>query len=396
MFQQVYWVMDDVTLEISKRGQSSGQMSPMESMFPMCAGLGINLWYADHCPGLESPVIRQNTAGHIFVGATENSWLIKEMLRLTDEHFEKVVVLAPGEIVAFIPATWPLAVYGEFFDVPEGRFAERERLIRKARFYRSVKAMKPEQAEARPGGAKKGAKGREGEAGTQRKDQRQGGVEFLVFGGARRSKEELPGGDKGVLVILATEWGISSTVMYKRAGLSPRKGIQAVKRLEAKGLIRVHTFSGAGRGGRYRIVEVTDEGWEILEGLGVERAKALTQGGWEHELAARLIGRAGKRRGYQVEYEVSMFERRFDVVWTSKEGQKTFFEVELSDISHAVDNVLKAMEIPGVSMFMNRIVLVVRDKKDADRAAKLLAKRGYRVEESNEISIRTISDFINI
>jgi hypothetical protein len=54
------------------------------------------------------------------------------------------------------------------------------------------------------------------------------------------------------------------------------------------------------------------------------------------------------------------------------------------------------MEIPGVSMFMNRIVLVVRDKKDADRAAKLLAKRGYRVEESNEISIRTISDFINI
>lgn len=159
----------------------------------------------------------------------------------------------------------------------------------------------------------------------------------------------------------------------------------------------IHTFAGKGRGGRLRVIQVTDKGWHELRKLGIERPKPLTGGGWEHELAARLIAHEGRRQGYQVEYEVTMEDRRFDVVWTSKAGQKVFHEVELSDILHAVENLLKALEIPGVTMFGNKLVLVVRDKKDAERAAKILRKKGRRLEEDGVISIRCISDyFINI
>ncbi len=239
MFLEVYWVMDDVTLEVSKRGQGSGQMSPMEGMFPMCAGLGINLWYADHCPGSESPVIRQNTASHIFLGATEDSRFIKEMLRLTKEHFDRLAVLMPGEEVAFVPGTWPAAVYGKFLYVPEGHISEEERLERKDRFFADVEAIKPGQVKSRTGQGE-----RQKPSGVRR------GLKLLGFGSHGRGEEQLLPEDRMVLVIVSHEWGIGLLVVYRRAGMAPRRGQRVVRRMESKGLIWIHTFPGRGRGGR--------------------------------------------------------------------------------------------------------------------------------------------------
>jgi hypothetical protein len=212
-----------------------------------------------------------------------------------------------------------------------------------------------------------------------------------------KKAEELSREERMILVMAATEWGMGMTAIYRRVGVTPRRGQAVVRRLEAKGYIRLHTFS-KGRGGQVRVIEVTDPGWGRLEALGIQRQKPVTGGGWEHELAARLIGAEGRRTGHRVEYEVTVFDRRFDVVWASTRGQKIFFEIEMSRIDHAVENLIKAMQIPGVAMFKNKLVLVVRDRKDAERAAKIFgAKKGRRLEEDGVISIRCISDYyINI
>jgi len=400
MFLEVYWVMDDVTLEVSKRGQGSGQMSPMEGMFPMCAGLGINLWYADHCPGSESPVIRQNTASHIFLGATEDSRLIKEMLRLTKEHFDRVAVLMPGEEVVFVPGTWPLAVYGKFPYVPEGHISEEERLIRKERFFADVEAIKPGQVKARTGQGESQRRTqdetRQASGERQKPSWVRRGLKLLGFRSHGRSEERLSGEERKVLVIVSHEWGIGLLVVYRRAGMAPRRGQQVLRRMESKGLIRIHTFPGRGRGGRFRVAEVTDKGWKVLEALGIERPKALTQGGWEHELAARLVGKEGQRLGYHVDYEVTMGDRRFDCVWTSRQGRKVFYEVEMSRLDHAVDNLVKALRIPGVAGLGNRLVLVVRDKGTAEKARKRLGKSVRRLEQDGVLTIKCVSDFIKI
>ncbi len=167
--------------------------------------------------------------------------------------------------------------------------------------------------------------------------------------------------------------------------------------MEAEALIRVHSFPGKGRGGRVRVIEVTNEGWARLQELGIQREKPLTGGGWEHELAARWIGREGRRQGCEVGYEATLAGRRVDVLWRERTGRRTLCEVELSDIAHGVEGILKAMQIPGVTGFGNRLFLIVRSRKDAERARKLLAKKGRRLEEDGDISIQCISDYyINI
>ncbi len=104
-------VIDDATLEIDAKFEGSGWVSPLDEMFIKGIGLGIEIYYANHCFGRESDLIRQNTATHLFVGARENFRLISEVLGLTPEQCEKLRVLMLGELIAFSPDVWPKPVY---------------------------------------------------------------------------------------------------------------------------------------------------------------------------------------------------------------------------------------------------------------------------------------------
>jgi hypothetical protein len=378
-------VIDDATLEIDAKFEGSGWVSPLDEMFIKGIGLGIEIYYANHSFGRESDLIRQNTATHLFVGARENFRLISEVLGLTPEQCEKLRVLALGELIAFSPDVWPKPVYLSVDPAKDWPISEEHVEAIARAFLSGVTAKLPGEAKAQIAGDKEVAKDKE--------------KDVLKKG----KSEEAPQEDKGagietrILITAAQEWGLGLLELYERCQLSARDGRKAVEQMEADALIRVHSLPGKSRGGRIRVIEVADKGWERLQEIGIQREKPLTHGGWEHELAARLIGAEGRRTGHGVEYEVTVFDRRFDVAWTSKTGQKTFYEVEMSSLDHAVENLMKAMEIPGVTMFGNKIFLVVRDRKDAERARKLLAKKGCRTEEDGVISIRSISDYyINI
>jgi hypothetical protein len=382
---KVKLVIDDATLEIDAKFEGSGWISPLDELFIKAIALGIEIYYANHCFGRESDLIRQNTATHLFVGARENFRLISEVFGLTPEQCEKLRILMLGELMAFSPDVWPKPVYAQVKRAKHPSVSEELVQVIARAFLSGVTAKLPGEAQAQISAGKEVPKDKEKDV------QKNGKSEEMPQRNERSAIESR------ILITAAQEWGLGLLELYKRCQLSARDGRKAIEKMEAEALIRVHSFPGKGRGGRIRVIEVTDRGWERLQEIGIQREKPLTHGGWEHELAARLIGTEGRRVGRGVEYEVSLFDRRFDVVWTSKTGQKTFFEVELSDISHAVEGMLKAMQIPGVTVLGNRLVVVVRDRKDAERARKLLAKKGCRTEEDGVILIRCISDYyINI
>ncbi len=403
-FPRVKIVLDDATAEVDDRWRmsSSSGMSSLDELFTLVLAIGIEFYYACHKFGRISDMIRSNTLSYLFCCAREDFKPYRDHAGLTEEQYEKLRILQPGELVGFVPVFWPRPVY---LRVPYANPSVPSEEARKAgarEFLGGVRAMKPGDAarrreQEREAGTSGEAQQGSGSGEGQRQPFRQKVRGLLPFLGGKKQQEELSREEKRILVTAATEWGMGMTAIYRRVGVAPRKGQGVVRRLEAKGYIRLHVFSGRGRGGRVRVIEVTDEGWGRLEALGIQRERPLTHGGWEHDFAARLVEQAGRRGGYQVEYEVAMFDRRFDVVWSAEGGEKTFYEVELSRIDHAVENLMKAMEIPGVTMFGNRIFLVVRDRKDAERARKLLAKKGRRLEEDGVISIRCISDYdINI
>ena len=175
---------------------------------------------------------------------------------------------------------------------------------------------------------------------------------------------------------LGQEPEVSVTRLYERCGITAGKGKKVLKRMMEKGWIIPHKFSrGGGSGGMVTLYEVTDLGWKILEKLGVSRPKRLTRGDWEHNLVARLIGMEGKKEGCEVHYEYKVEDRYFDVVCIRRDGKSIFYEIGMSDPAHEVENLLKAVEIPGVVSGGNRIVLVVRDIKFRKRVERIVSLR---------------------
>jgi hypothetical protein len=94
--------------------------------------------------------------------------------------------------------------------------------------------------------------------------------------------------------------------MYEQLCLSRAQGSKISGDLERKGRVIPHLFSTGQRGGQVTILEVTDLGWEELKKRGIERPAPRTEGGWEHNLAAVLIGEEGERQGMKVRYEVKL------------------------------------------------------------------------------------------
>jgi hypothetical protein len=120
------------------------------------------------------------------------------------------------------------------------------------------------------------------------------------------SGSELFPGQVQVLMFAGTGRIMPVSRMYEQLCLTRAQGSKLVGDLERKGRVIPHLFSTGQRGGPVTILEVTDQGWEELKKRGIDRPVPRTEGGWEHNLAAILIGEEGERQGMRVRYEVDL------------------------------------------------------------------------------------------
>ena len=117
---------------------------------------------------------------------------------------------------------------------------------------------------------------------------------------------DLSSGQVQILVFAGTGRIMPVSRMYEQLCLTRAQGSKLVGDLERKGLTTPHLFSTGQRGGPVTILEVTDQGWQELKKRGIDRPSPRTEGGWEHNLAAILIGEQGERQGMRVRYEVDL------------------------------------------------------------------------------------------
>jgi hypothetical protein len=120
----------------------------------------------------------------------------------------------------------------------------------------------------------------------------------------------------------------------------------------------------------------------------------LTNGGFEHQLAAQLIGAMGIASGFIVRCEVDVDGIRVDIVYINKNtGARILHNIGISHPEHEVENIQKFMKLPVASN--TKFILVARDSNFKKAVITLLKKQDPAGDIKKKIEIKLITDFIN-
>ena len=392
--------LDDATLEVDaqRSWDSPGGVSPLDQTVFMGAGLGERCIIVSHSFSSLSSQVRQNIQTYFFVRVlAEEAAAVKRALRLTPEQLERLMALAPGEFLAFAGSFWPKPVLVTFDPPAAGVLSEDERRRTVRGFLAGVAATKaPTTAPTGEGASAtsttKAAGAVSGETGSRadkEKDFRSSRrAPRASEGSAKLSAEELE-----VLVTLR-HGPMTSMELYGACRKSPAKGSRLVTGLEAKGCAGRRKVISKKRGGNFTYVALTDGGWSELEARGFKREKTSTRGSGLHDLAAGRIKERGVREGHEVAFEYTFGGRCFDAAWKHRNGQRTFFEIGLSSPEHEVENLVKAVAIPGVVTKGNRLVLVARDDRFRKEVMRILKKRDPEGIVGAIVEMEVLSNFV--
>jgi hypothetical protein len=169
---------------------------------------------------------------------------------------------------------------------------------------------------------------------------------------------------------------------------------RTTKKLENTGIIICHWFSTGRTGGKYCFYELTASAWSLLRIVGKNPPKPLTNGGFEHELAAQLISAKGIAAGFAVRCEVDVDGIRGDVVFTDKQtGARILHNVGISHPEHEVESLLKFLKLTSAGH--TKYILVARDSNYRKNVVALLKKKDPSGEIQRRIEIKLMADFIN-
>ena len=376
--KQIVFIFDDITAAVTKQRdrETPGGIGPIAEIMYMGQALKIGVILIVHTLSGISDVIRQNVETFFVFGvAGEDPRTVSNILGTNAKHMEQMRVLRPGEFVCFNPLLWPQAVYCTF--MPPQMPATCSEEVRKrvlAKFTAGIStsapaplsAFLPKTAQATPSPTEK----------------------------AKPALPNITAEQMTFMMIAIT--GLPRTVgnIYKEMRLSNTQGSRISKKLDnILGLIRLHEFSTGRVGGKPKLVEITESGWNILQSKGFNKPQNRTKGGWEHEVAARFIEHRAKQRGYRVYFEVDYHGVRADVTLTDpKTGQHKIINIGVSQPAREVEAIKNffALPISKTSQF----VLVARDSDFKKKTLPLLKKANFTSEDLKKIPIKLIADFI--
>jgi hypothetical protein len=196
-----------------------------------------------------------------------------------------------------------------------------------------------------------------------------------------------------VLVIIASGPPKTAGKVYEAMGVNRAQGCKIAKGLDVVGALAAHRFSTGRIGGRLCVFEVLDYGWTILLARGIARPRSLTQGGFEHELAAQLLKAETHRNDFGIQFEVYLGGLRGDAVMTHKKtGQRICVNIGISNAEHEVDSIEKFFRLPVARSV--KYVLVGRDAAFVKKVRKILKTRKVEDAIVRQVHFRVIADLI--
>jgi hypothetical protein len=146
-------------------------------------------------------------------------------------------------------------------------------------------------------------------------------------------------------------------------------------------------------GGQLCFFEVLDYGWMILQARGISRPAPLTNGGFEHELAAQLLRAEAIRSDSGIQFEVDLGGLRGDAVMINKKtGQKICVNIAISKADHEVDSIQKFFTLPVAQSA--KFVLIARDVPFAKEIKKVFKARKIADAIVKQTHLRVVADFV--
>jgi hypothetical protein len=205
--------------------------------------------------------------------------------------------------------------------------------------------------------------------------------------------KELPQEQIQMLVIIASGLPKTAGKAYELTGKNRAQAGKTVKALEAVGAIAAHRFSTGRIGGQLCFFEVLDYGWTILQARGISRPSPLTNGKFEHELAAQLLKAEAIRNDFGIQFEIDVGGLRADGVMTNrKTGQKIYCQIGISKPDHEVDSIQKFFALPASQNA--KFVLIARDVPFAKEVKKVFKARKIEDAIVKQVNMRVIADLI--
>jgi hypothetical protein len=372
------YLAEDVTpgVQYQRDWETPGGIAPLAECMFMGQRYDMAVIYVTHTLSGTSPIIRQNAQTIIVTNASgENPRLVCDTLAVTPEQAEKIKTLRPGEFAILNPVLWDKCVYATFekLQIP-GKLQEPERRRAVEKFLAKVKTCAP------------------APLGTFRPVP---SVKTTDSGSLHSVGQKLTSSDIEMLVHAGTGSPKPIGIIYGLMGLSRTQGRRIAKRLEPLGAIVLHAIATGRRGGRLCFAEVTDFGWQILQGKGITKPQAKTNGTFLHELAARLIEVWERKRSRVVIFEVDVGGKRVDAVSMDRTtGAKTIWQIGVTDAAREADSIEAIAELPV--MQTSDLVFVARSPKLAKEVARLLKAKDPSGGLLNRVETKMIADFVEM
>lgn len=153
-----------------------------------------------------------------------------------------------------------------------------------------------------------------------------------------KEKEEITPPEEALIKDIGLNPLSSIVERYHRVGLSAYQGNKAKESLIEKEL--VHTEDISSGNGRIKIVRLTPEGEKLAQAHGFPVEHFPKNASPEHELWKKKVAEYLKTRGYEVEEEKHIGERKFTDVVAKKDGKNIAVEIETGK-SDAIHNINK-------------------------------------------------------
>jgi len=367
-------IFEDITAETHRQRdwETPGGIGPIAECMLMGQRLGMGVVCVSHTLSGLSPIIRQNIETWLVFGLPgEDPRLICNTLRTTPQQADRIKGLTRGEMVLYNPSLIEKPVYARF-DKPQilEMLDEATRRATAQNFLKQVKASPPAPLSTLTG--------------VPAETDKPGPSALASLSSAQIE----------MLVSIATGAPKSAAKLCEHMGLSRQQLRRITKRLESIGATSPHRFATGKVGGQFCVYEITDYGWQILQAKGIIRPKPLTNGDFEHELAAKLIQIEAKRLGFAAEFEVDIQGLRLDAALINrKTGRRSLFNIGISRPAYEVRAIEKFFTLPISND--STFTLVARDSAVAHKVQKLLKKKDPQDRILQKIEIKLIADFID-
>jgi DNA-binding MarR family transcriptional regulator len=153
-----------------------------------------------------------------------------------------------------------------------------------------------------------------------------------------KEKDELTPTEEALIKDIGQRPLSSIVERYHRIGLSAYQGNKAKDSLTKQGLVQTETVSSGN--GRIKILRLTPEGEKVAQTLGFGVEHFPKNASPEHELWKKKVAEYLKTRGYEVEEEKHIGERKLTDVVARKDGENIAVEIETGK-SDALQNINK-------------------------------------------------------